>query len=309
MAKPSWKNCRPDLTPFKIDKTLKEMKKKKKILYWGLLLNCVFYFGAALTISKQHASAQTQFINHKLAKTVKNIFDEIHNDQPLLQKKVDEASSNSSQPDKRQFFSDFKNLKVLITEKDDQLKEWIGKKEELLFPPSLYRILRSGLYRKDETLFFAYFLSPNSVTDDSRYLLAVGHPSASVTELLHKNGVDLLLMEDANGSKLNIFSSLDPMTAKQLFENFERNDRIAFLDSDIEGLASSVSLISLQNEKYAMLPVKIEDRDHFYQHALYTMKLDDFKAIDSFSVFLFLGALFVASMALTIVVYFKTHED
>ncbi len=280
------------------------MGTRKNFLVFALFLNLVFFLGVTFFVSRQLSQGVDQTpMTSWLASATLQITSAWSQDQKdMAAQRLTLQALNEM--DKKKTFASAQGLTMVFEKKEQAIEEILGRLKTFPFPQELFDKNLLGVHRSKDELVFSSFSKtvPHLVLSKSR-------PVAPMTQTLKVMGIDLSLVENINGEKLVLFSSLAKKSAQELLAQVDFNGLVAPLDADLSTAMGSSFLITVAQQKHLALMFSLAETTNLQQIAVFTLVLPSYESLSTTEFILYIWAFFCVSLALTLLVYFKTKEN
>jgi hypothetical protein len=279
------------------------MGTRKNFLVFALFLNLLFFLGVTFFVSRQLAQGVDQTpMKSWLASATLQITSVMSQRQKHLEAQR-RTLQDLKEVEKKKKFALMQRLTFVLEKNQNTVLEIIGDLKSFPFPMNLFdKNLLSFYFEKDD-------LVMSSFSDTQPHIvLSKPHPIAPIIQGLKAMGVDLSILENVDGERLVLFSSFTNPTAQELLAKVDFAAPATPLDMDLSTAMGSSFLITVAQQKHLALMVNIAQTEHLQQRAVFTLALPNYEILTTTEFMLYIWTFFCISLALTLLVYFKTKE-
>lgn len=280
------------------------MGTRKNFLVFALFLNLLFFLGVTFFVSRQLSQGVDQTpMSSWLASAALRITSVLSQDQKDMENQR-RTLQNLSDVDKKKKFALAQNLSFVFEKKQDSVLEIVGPLKQFPFPIDLFdKNLLSFHREKNDLILSSFSESPPPIVLSKTYL------QSTVMERLSAMGIDMSLLEKVDNEKLVLFSSLSSQGAQELLTKVDFTATAPSVDMDLSTAMGSTFLITLSQQRHLALMVTLAQTEHLQQRAVFTLLLPNYETFSTTEFMLYIWAFFCISLAITLLVFFRTNEN
>jgi hypothetical protein len=279
------------------------MWNRKNFLIFALFLNCIFFLGTAVLMSRSLSNNDRVPMLAMMDEGVQRIVQALTMD-PQTKIALTKELSDLDLPKGLEDWAKAKNIINLIEINNAKPTEWIGSRKRIPFLVEQLELDGAiGFYRSLDQLNFNYFLQ----TENKTFLATQQVPADSVKALLEAYVVDLSIVEsEGENSPLLLYSTLSPAgveTRKSIADELLFN--IPFEEQEFD-----FREFTLSQEKHLIKMVNLVHSSKLKQKLLFTKKVANYAALSIKDIHIFIWTFFIISIVMNIVLFkFSSRLD
>lgn len=290
------------LDPYEIQLDPVQMPGRKNILFYALLLNCIYFLGVSFFVNRQLSNKSKQqqgltWLNNAAKMVLEGLildFSQPPTKIPIIMSEITQAMSFSEKTKIAQNYQ----LSAVVELTPESHIEILGKRRNIPFESGHFKQNTIGFHKEEDQLVFSHLWKSQKDPSPKKFFISYKKPIEPVLQQISVFGVDLSVVEKEKNDQRVLFSSLTNETAQYLLTQ-----------NAFEPIENSWTQWTLNKEKYLIKIVNLSSDPELQQNIIFSLKLPNYEVVSLDEFLIYIWTFFCISVVFLFLVFKKSEPS